>query len=170
MTMWQEPIFNRTLSDVDALKSLARRIASTGWDNISQEDKIKWLLGNPVHLLASDSTFKTSDGLYLVVGDGKILGALNATDLNRIQNNVRYIKEFLETISIFVTIDDSNPRWETGDYILLSNIDKIISNINLLINSNVVFSNIQNIIPSNPVNFTKINEIEKALFDMYSLI
>lgn len=168
---WINPIYDRTLNDVNSLKNLARVIATVGWDNVTQEQRNQWLIGSAMLLSASDGYLLTSDGDNLVVGDGIIKGAINIGDLNRIQNNIRFLRDWLASDYGFsITIDDSNPTWNRQDLPFLSNINRIRDNVVALVDSTYKFPTTPTIDYNNPVNWDDANDIEKNLYDLYVIL
>jgi hypothetical protein len=137
---WITPITDRTSTDVDALKQLLDQINLLGWDNVDQSVRDAFLLQNK--------------------------GALNYSDLNRIEDNVDYVKNALLDVGLDITIDTSNPNWQIGLYIILEQMDIIRNNINLLKASWHVEDGTPDIVYNNPVNFEDINTLEKNLLSM----
>lgn len=66
MRLWQNPVTDRTQSDVERVLELLEK----GWQNFSDEEKIEWSVG--------------------------MKGALNAADLERIQSNIQLLSDVLE--------------------------------------------------------------------------
>lgn len=137
---WINPIFDRTKEDVDYLKSLMVTIQTTGWGNVSQSVRDEWLAQNK--------------------------GAINYTDLNRIEENIEFIVSELENVGISIAIDRSNPTWTLGAYLLIDNINRIRNNLNLIINGWYSLPSTPTIKYSNPMNYLDANDLERVLYDL----
>lgn len=103
---WIEPIIDRTNQDVESLKQLMSYILQFGWETVDQDTRVTWL--------------------------GQHKGAFNVSDINRIQSNILYVRDMLLEVGIIVHIDESNPTWNVGDYISLSNINILRNNVIML--------------------------------------
>jgi hypothetical protein len=106
---WITPIIDRSLDDVKNLKLLMTSINEQGWDNVSSEIKSQW--------------FSNSKG------------CINSADLNRIENNIDYIVQQLGIMGVTVVIDTSNPVWNLGSDITLTQFNKIRDNLNAVKNA-----------------------------------
>jgi len=141
---WIEPVTDRTNEDVQTIIQLSQLIQNVGWDNLDSSVKTQWLSANK--------------------------GALNALDLNRIQTNIQFLVSQLQNVGIIITIDNSNPTWLVGAYILLSNIDRIKTNINLIKDKWYVLPTTPTLTSTNIVDYVDVNKIEQCLVDMKSIL
>jgi hypothetical protein len=131
MSEWITPINNRTRADVDKVQMYDE----LGYENLDIEQQQEWING--------------------------MIGALNATDMNRIENNISYINELLN-----VRDETSKTNWTMLDIFGEEDANRIILQIkNLLTRFELV--NAPNV-PDIPLNYyTKINDIETLLLLMY---
>lgn len=133
MALWSEPIIDRTEADVTRATHLLER----GWENLKIPERIEWMAG--------------------------LKGALNTSDLMRIENNVQVISDVLE-LSLD-TYADNIPEFATDTYFakLLSNLDVIKAAIKAHSDTPAV--------PLDPINtYQKVNDIEKILSDIYEIL
>lgn len=137
---YREPIFDRTQSDVIKLKDFLSR----GYKNLTADEKNEWL----------NTNFK---------------GALNSSDLNRIEQNMNVLSGFLG-----LTI--TTKTWQETDIPTNSNFTRIRNNLmsirNQAISQELIYDSTPEIpeIPELPWNsYQKINDIEKIIHDIYSL-
>ncbi|NTW90516.1 MAG: hypothetical protein HGA35_01040, partial [Erysipelotrichaceae bacterium] len=168
---WIEPVIDRTQTDVNNLKQLADQINTVGWDSVSSDLRVKWLLGDTGRLYASDFGLLTVDGDTLRISTGRIKGAVNRVDLNRIQGNIRFLRDLLFTEhGIVVVIDDSNPTWGRDDLPFISYINRIRDNVNALVNASFKLVTTPTIQYTNPVDYSAMNDIEQNLYDLKSIL
>ena len=104
-----------------------------------------------------------SEGLY--VGD-----RFNATDFNRIKNNLEYLREMAIKMYDEFTIHALGTDRTTQDYFYADEINQLEENLNT-INSNSIKGAYGNA-PSytangNIMDFTELNRLEGAIFDLY---
>lgn len=66
---WIEPIWQRTLADVNYAAHLNGKVAKTGWDSLTAQEQTNWTAG--------------------------LIGCLNYWDLNRIEQNTGYLSDML---------------------------------------------------------------------------
>lgn len=126
------PIFDRTYEDIQILKDLLNK----GYSNFTDEEKMMWATN--------------------------LKGALNSSDLNRIERNISLL---LAEVGIIVT-----PRiWTEKDIPMQSDFEKIRTNLLKLCEAtnNKFIMNV----PLLPYNtYQKINEIEKLIFDIFQIL
>ena len=104
-----------------------------------------------------------SDGLY--IGD-----RFNAVDFNRIKNNLEYLRGLAIKMYDEFTIHALGTDRTTQDYFYADEINQLEENLNT-INSNSIKGAYGNA-PSytangNVMNFTELNRLEGAIFDLY---
>lgn len=125
-------IFDRTQSDVDRVKELQDK----GWSNFTDDEKQEWLSG--------------------------MKGALNTTDLKRIENDIAIIGKLIGIE--LVTYQDNLPEIPNAAYFtnLLYNMEQLRACGYLHADTPMV--------PAQPINtYQKLNDIERILFDIYSI-
>lgn len=134
---YREPIFDRTQSDVIKLQDFLSR----GYKNLSDDEKNEWL----------NTNFK---------------GALNSSDLNRIEQNMEVISNAL---GLTITIK----LWQETDILVTSDFTRIRNNLISIRNQaeaqNLTYDSTPEV-PDLPFNhYQKINDIEKIIYDIYVL-
>lgn len=133
MLLWQTPIVDRTQTDVDEVNALK----GIAWDDMTETQKTAWNKG--------------------------LKGALNESDLERIENNIHLLSEVLELG--LVTYDGNIPYIPN-----LSYWSNLILNVSTIRKSYSVHSGTPSV-PVEPINtFSKVNDIEKILLDIYEII
>ena len=134
---YSEPIFDRTQSDVIKLQDFLSR----GYKNLSDNEKNEWL----------NTNFK---------------GALNISDLNRIEQNMQVISNIL---GLNVTVKS----WQETDIPTNSDFTRIRNNLMSIRNQAKVKSLTYDSTPQVPElpfnHYQKINDIERIIYDIYSL-
>ena len=134
---YKEPIFDRTQSDVIKLQDFLSR----GYKNLSDDEKNEWL----------NTNFK---------------GALNISDLNRIEQNMQVISNIL---GLNVTVKS----WQETDIPTNSDFTRIRNNLMSIRNQAKVQSLTYDSTPQVPElpfnHYQKINDIERIIYDIYSL-
>lgn len=130
--VWSQPITDRTILDIDKLQEYDE----IGYQNLTEDQKSEWMLG--------------------------MRGALNASDLNRIESNQEYILNLLSgQYSLLFKTD-----WAMTDFVEESDEDRILSNLKTLMQP--FDFNDQTVAPDKPLNyFEKINQIEIIILQMY---
>lgn len=132
MSMWIEPVIDRTQEDVEE----AQRMLAAGWEALDETDRQKWSAG--------------------------LKGALNRSDLERIENDIQVLSEKLYLNLKKTTLSSDFP---TESYFseLKENVDKIRE-------MKIVHSSTPNS-PDLPFNtYEKINDIERILLDAYEIL
>lgn len=130
---WISPVYDRTQADVDKVKQLN----DIGYFNMTSAQQTEWLTD--------------------------LKGALNESDLLRIENNVQILSDVLE---LDLTTYDGNipeiPR--TTYYTNLKN------NVAAIRGTGYIHADTPTV-PNNPYNsYQKINDIEKILFDIHEIL
>lgn len=134
---YREPVFDRTQSDVIKLQDFLSR----GYKNLTDDEKIEWL----------NTNFK---------------GALNSSDLNRIEKNMNVLSDFLG-----LTIGAKT--WQETDIPINSDFTRIKNNLISIRNQaevkNLIYDSTPEV-PDLPFNhYQKINDIERIIYDIYVL-
>ena len=87
---------------------------------------------------------------------------LNTEDLNRIENNISYIAQLLNC-------QVQCKEWKDGEFIYISDLERIHNNIVVVTQVYKLTSKSPNI-PIPPYNlYSQWNDIEKIIYDIYSL-
>lgn len=114
--MWVSPVFNRTSSDVTYLKDIVNKIKAGGYHSLATEEKTYWV-------------------------NALVKGALNSEDLNRIEDNIKYISELLISLGKTNTIVSRGTSWTKNDIMYKPDLDRIVSNFNIIMNKTYEFDN-----------------------------
>lgn len=128
---WITPIIDRTQADVN----LVLEYDNIGYNNLTPEQKAVWNAG--------------------------MKGALNASDLNRIENNIQYLASILELYNLNI-----KTNWQMSDVPRNNDFNRILSNLNALKDKFHLKYDI-NLpeTPNLPLNsYEKINDIENILY------
>lgn len=129
---WTQPITDRTILDIDKLQEYDE----IGYKNLTNDQKAEWIIG--------------------------MKGALNASDLNRIESNQQYILSLLSAQYTLTFKTD----WLMTDFVEDSDENRILSNLKSLMQP--FDFNEQTVVPDEPLNyFEKINQIESIILQMY---
>lgn len=147
---WIEPIFDRTKSDIDyAYKVIEEAKRSENKRNIWGTfvwGTVKW--GN---------NFDFPD----------LKGCMNYTDFNRIEQDINYIADILTNSGYYVTIETK--QWNMSDKPRISDIERIIKNVNSILNTFYKDPNSPNV-PTNMNNYLQVNDLEENLFFLEKLL
>lgn len=127
-----QPITDRSILDIQKLQEYDE----IGYKNLTTEQKNEWLSG--------------------------MKGALNSSDLNRIESNQQYILNLLSNQYILTF----KTNWLMTDFVEDSDENRILSNLKTLMQPFDFDS--QTIVPDKPLDyFEKINQIENIILQMY---
>lgn len=128
-----QPITDRTILDIDKLQEYDE----IGYKNLTTEQKNEWLSG--------------------------MKGALNSSDLNRIESNQQYILNILSNQYILTF----KTNWLMTDFVEDSDENRILMNLKTLMQPFNFEEEPQ--VPEKPLNyFEKINQIENIILQMYN--
>lgn len=131
MLLWQQAVTDRIQSDVDRVVELLEK----GWQNLSDGEKAEW-----------------SNGLK---------GALNTSDLRRIQNNIQLLSDVLE-IDLDVPMVPELPNENFYDLVIKNTAS---------IRSVYCVHTTTPETPEAPLNtYSKWNDIERILADVYEIL
>lgn len=131
MRLWQNPVTDRTQSDVERVLELLEK----GWQNFSDEEKTEWR--------------------------ARMKGALNVTDLERIQNNIQLLSDVLE-LNL-----DAPAVSEIPDEIFC---ESVRNNTECIRGAYCIHTTTPET-PEIPLNtFSKWNDIERILADVYEIL
>jgi hypothetical protein len=128
---WITPIIDRTQADVN----LVLEYDNIGYNNLTPEQKAVWNAG--------------------------MKGALNASDLNRIENNIQYLASILELYNLNI-----KTNWQMSDVPRNNDFNRILSNLNALKDKfHLKYDISLPETPDLPLNsYEKINDIENILY------
>ena len=131
---WITPIIDRTQADVN----LVLEYDNIGYNNLTPEQKAVWNAG--------------------------MKGALNSSDLNRIENNIQFVASILELYNLNI-----KTNWQMSDIPINNDFNRILSNLNAVKDrAHERFGINLPETPSLPLNsFEKINDIENILYIIY---
>lgn len=122
---WIDAIYDRTNTDLTTLKTLISKIKLGGYKSLSPEEQSFWLAD-------------------------LVKGALNYTDLNRIENNMLELKNMLIELGYTVVIT-TKTNWTRNDLIYQEDITRIMNNYTTLSNIALQYNkDIKFILTSNP--------------------
>lgn len=128
-----QPITDRSILDIDKLQEYDE----IGYKNLTTEQKNEWLSG--------------------------MKGALNSSDLNRIESNQQYIFTLLSNQYILTF----KTNWLMTDFVEDSDENRILMNLKTLMQPFNFEEEPQ--VPEKPLNyFEKINQIENIILQMYN--
>nr|DAG70022.1 MAG TPA: hypothetical protein [Caudoviricetes sp.] len=131
MLVWMQTVTDRSQSDADRVLELLQK----EWNNFNVDEKKEWIAG--------------------------MKGALNRSDMQRIQNNTKLLSDVLE-LNLTVADVPEHPN-ETF-------LSSIITNTEIIRNAYVIHTDTPET-PSMPVNtYQKLNDIEKILDDVYGIL
>ena len=131
MLEWIQPVTDRSQSDVSRLLELLKK----SWDDFTADERTEWTAG--------------------------MKGAMNRSDIQRIQNNTQLLSEVLE---LDLTVADVP---EHPDEKFLAS---ILANTEIIRNAYMIHSDTPET-PQMPVNtYRKLNDVEKILNDVYSIL
>ena len=131
MLLWQQAVTDRTQSDVNRVLELLEK----GWQNFTDEEKEEW-----------------NDGLK---------GALNTSDLERVQNNIQLLSDVLE-IGLSVS--------EVPTLLTETFLEEVLSNVVAIREAHPAYTTTP-ANPAHPLNtYSKWNDIEKILSDIHTIL
>ena len=131
MLLWQQAVTDRSQSDVKRVLELLEK----GWQNFTDDEKTEW--------------------------NGGLKGALNVSDLERIQSNIQLLSDVLE---IGLTVSAVPDPWTESFF------EEILQNVASIRAAHIVYSTTPPV-PVHPLNtYQKWNEIERILSDVYTIL
>ena len=140
--VWREPIFDRTLDDVNfAIQKLKE------WKN------------NHTH--SEDATVTGTESVY------DLKGCLNLSDLNRIECNIAYLAEKLESFEFHPDI--RGRQWSIADMPNQNDVSRILANIRSILESFYQPRNAPSL-PDTMLYYSDINAIEENLYLIKNLL
>lgn len=91
----------------------------------------------------------------------ELKGCMNATDINRIENNIKYLSEHLSELYYFP--HTTSKTWNVDGLPDINDINRIIQNIHKTISAFFQSNDAPNI-PDTMLTYEQVNDIEKNLF------
>ena len=176
--VWRDPIFDRTLEDVEfALQKITEwKKEHTHSTDIRVENDALIVRDEGTAYVADDKFVLQDEGIAYVENDVLIVhvgdvyelkGCLNLLDLNRIEDNIAHLAELMESYSYSPNIHGK--RWGRGDLPNQNDMSRIIENIRALVSA--FYS------PDNPpplpvtmLSYYDINAIEENLYLIKQLL
>lgn len=170
--VWKEPIFDRTLEDVEiAIRKLADwkkhhthsvdvRIIN---DALVLQDEGTAYVNSDEFVLEGEGAVYVEDGVLALDIDDvyDLKGCLNLADLNRIEGNISYLAEKMESFSYSPNI--RGKQWTNADMPNQNDMSRIIGNIRALISAFYSPSSPPSL-PSTMLSIADINAIEENLY------
>lgn len=176
--VWRDPVFDRTLADVEfAIQKIAEwKKSHTHTTDIRVEngalvvrdDGNAYVEDNKFVLQEDGSTYIENGVLVIRVGDVyELKGCLNLLDLNRIEGNIAYLAEKMESYSYAPNIHDR--RWEKSDLPNQDDMSRIVDNIRSLTSAFYSPDNPPSL-PDTMLSYSDINAIEENLYLIKQLL
>ena len=176
--IWREPIFDRTSEDVEfAIQKITEwKQSHTHSTDIRVEndalvvrDEGTAYVDNDKFLLRNEgATYVENDILIVHVGDVyELKGCLNLLDLNRIEGNIAYLAEKMESYSYSPNIHGK--QWTEFDLPNQNDMSRIIENIRSLISAFYSPDNPPSL-PTTMLSYDDINAIEENLYLIKELL
>lgn len=172
VNVWRDPVFDRTAEDVEfAIQKIEEwkkshtHTADIGVENdalVVREGATASVEGEKC-VLQTDGIAYVEKGVMVVkVGDVyELKGCLNLLDLNRIEDNIAYLAEKMESYSYSPNIHGK--QWGRADMPNQNDMERIIENVRALISAFYTPNN-PPALPTTMVSYADINAIEKNLY------
>ena len=178
MANWREPIFNRTSEDVEfAIQKLkAWKENHTHSSDIRVENDALVVRDEGTAYVTNDKLVSQHDGIAYVenevlivhVGDVyELKGCFNLLDLNRIESNIAFLAEKMESFSYAPNI--RSKQWSRVDMPNQNDMSRIVDNIRSLIDAFYSPDNPPSL-PSTMLSYNDINAIEENLYLIKQLL
>ena len=176
--VWKDPIFDRTLEDVEfAIQKI------TNWKK-SHTHSVDIRVENDKLHLNADGTAYVSDAEFVLEKEGAVYeengvlildiddvydlkGCLNLLDLNRIEGNIAYLAEKMESFSYAPNI--RGKQWTNEDMPNQNDMSRIVENIRSLIAAYYSPDNPPSL-PTTMLTYNDINAIEENLYLIKQLL
>ena len=176
--VWREPIFDRTSEDVEfAIRKIAEwKTSHTHSTDIRVEndalvvrdDGNAYVEDNKFVLQEEGAIYIENGVLVIHVGDVyELKGCLNLLDLNRIEGDIAYLAEKMESYSYSPNIHDR--RWEKSDLPNQNDMSRIIENIRALMSA-FYSPDSPPSLPDTMLSYNDINAIEENLYLIKQLL
>ena len=176
--VWREPIFDRTLEDVEfAIQKLKEwKQSHTHSTDIRVEDDALIVRDEGTAYVTDDKFVSQHDGIAYVEDDVLIVhvgdvyelkGCFNLLDLNRIEDNIAFLAEKMESFSYAPNIHGK--RWSRSDMPNQNDMSRIVDNIRSLIDAFYPPDNSPSL-PTTMLSYDDINAIEENLYLIKQLL
>ena len=177
-SIWKDPVFDRTLDDVTvAIQKIA---AWKKYHTHSVEVRVE----NDSLVLRDDGTAYINDSAFVIENEGAVAvedgilalnvadvydlrGCLNLSDLNRIEGNIAYLAELMESFSYSPNIHGK--IWSMSDMPNQNDMSRIVENIRSLISAYYSPSSPPPL-PTTMLSYADINAIEENLYLIKQLL
>ena len=169
--VWREPIFDRTLEDVEfAIRKIAewKKSHTHSADIRVENDALIMRDGGTAHvnddkfvLQGEGAVYVENNVLMLRVGDVyELKGCLNLLDLTRIEDNIYFLADKMESYSYAPNIHGK--QWGRSDMPNQNDMSRIVDNIRSLIDAFYPPDNPPSL-PTTMLSYDSINAIEENL-------
>ena len=170
--IWREPIFDRSAEDVElAIQKLTEwKKNHTHSTDVRVEDGV-FLMGgegaayinDEEFVLEADGVAYIEDGVLVVrIGDVyELKGCLNLLDINRIEDNITFLAESMESLGYSPNIHGK--QWNRVDMPNQNDMSRIVDNIRSLIDSFYPPDHPPSL-PTTMLSYNDINAIEENLY------
>lgn len=176
--VWREPIFDRTSEDVEfAIRKIAEWKKSHTHSTdirvendalVVRDDGKAYVEDNKLVLQEEGAIYIENGVLVIHVGDVyELKGCLNLLDLNRIEGDIAYLAEKMESYSYSPNIHDR--RWDKSDLPNQNDMSRIIENIRSLMSAFYSPDNPPTL-PTTMLSYSDINAIEENLYLIKELL
>lgn len=176
--IWREPIFDRTLDDVDfAIQKLKQwKQSHTHSTDIRVQNDALIVRDEGAAYVTDDKFVSEHEGVAYVENDILIVhigdvyelkGCFNLLDLNRIENNIEFLADKMEEFSYAPNIHGK--QWSRVDMPNQNDMSRIVDNIRSLISAFYSPDNPPSL-PSTMLSYDDINAIEENLYLIKQLI
>lgn len=176
--VWREPIFDRTLEDVEfAIQKIAEwKKNHTHSTDIRVENEALVVQDGGSAYVGDDKLVSQHEGIAYVeddvlvvhVGDVyELKGCLNLLDLNRIESNIAFLAEKMESFSYAPNIHGK--QWSRVDMPNQNDMSRIIDNIRALVSAFYSPHNPPSL-PTTMLSYSDINDIEENLYLIKQLL
>jgi hypothetical protein len=170
--IWREPIFDRTSEDVEfAIQKIAEwKQNHTHSTDVKVEDNVLILrdidtayINNEGFVIEDEGVAYVENGVLIVrIGDVyELKGCFNLLDLNRIEDNITFLAETMESFSYAPNIHGKH--WGRVDMPNQNDMSRIVENIRSLISAFYPPDNPPPL-PSTMLSHNDINAIEENLY------
>lgn len=177
--VWREPIFDRTLEDVEfAIQKLTEwKKSHTHSTDVRVDDDTLVVRNNGTAYVENDELVAQHEGTVRVTADNVLVvrvgdiydlkGCLNLLDLNRIEGNIAFLAESMASFSYVPNIHSK--QWTTVDMPNQNDMSRIIENIRSLISAFYSPSTPPSL-PTTMLSYGDINAIEENLYLIKQLL
>lgn len=135
-----EMITNRTRADVEQVK----RLEQTGWDKLTDAERLEWLVG--------------------------LKGAYKPSDLERVQAAVNYVSQRLQAAGYGKTLREVPETWEIGQKPTRAELTNYLANIQIIRRALAHYPTTPETPRLGTFDWQGANDIEKILLDVDELI